>query len=98
MSGGEERHGNIVEFIKQKRLSSMGVYMAYFTLAALKLRGEYDLAKELIADPDCWLNMLREGGTTTFEAWGKHQKSNASLFHPWSTAPIIILACHALPY
>ena len=96
--GSEEGHRNIIEFIKQKRLSSMGVYMAYFTLAALKLRGEYDLARELLSDPDCWLNMIREGGTTTFEAWGKDQKWNTSLFHPWATAPIIILSRDSLPY
>jgi hypothetical protein len=76
----------------------MGVYMAYFTLAALKNHGEYELAKQLIADPDCWLNMLSEGATTTFEAWGKDQKWNTSLFHPWATAPLIILSEKALPY
>lgn len=96
--GPEQCHKNIVGLIKQKGLASMGVYMAYFTLAALKLHGEYDLAKRLIADPACWLNMISEGATTTFEAWGKDQKWNTSLFHPWATAPLIILAKNALPY
>ena len=96
--GTDEYYKNIIEFIKSKRLSSMGVYMAYFTLAALKNHGEYELAKQLIADPDCWLNMLSEGATTTFEAWGKDQKWNTSLFHPWATAPLIILSEKALPY
>ena len=35
-----------------------------------------------------WINMLREGATTCFEAWGKEQKWNTSLCHPWASAPI----------
>ena len=70
----------------------MGVSMAYFTLAALVKEGRRDLAEELILDEGCWLNMLKEGATTTFEAWGKDQKWNTSLFHPWATAPAVILA------
>lgn len=96
--GTKECHGRIIEMIKAKGLASMGVYMAYFTLAALKLHGEYELAKTLISDPACWLNMIAEGATTTFEAWGKEQKWNTSLFHPWATAPVIILSKTALPY
>ena len=38
-----------------------------------------------------WVNMLKEGATTCFEAWGKEQKQNTSLCHPWSCAPIIVL-------
>lgn len=34
---------------------------------------------------------IKEGATTCFEAWGKERKVNTSLFHPWSTSPIIIL-------
>ena len=70
----------------------MGVYMSYFTLAALINHGKRDVAEELALDEGCWLNMLREGGTTTFEAWGKDQKKNCSLFHPWATAPLVVFA------
>lgn len=96
--GSRECHARIVELIERKGLSSMGVYMAYFALASLKVRGEYELAKRLICDPACWLNMLSEGATTTFEAWGKDQKWNTSLFHPWATAPLIILSKNTLAY
>ena len=82
----------LISFIKEKRLTSVGVYMAYFALAALKKHGRIDDCRELIADEGCWLNMLAEGATTTFEAWGKDQKWNTSLCHPWATAPAIILA------
>ena len=88
----------IIELIKHKRLTSMGVYVAYFALAALKRAGEYALCEELACDEGAWLNMLREGATTTFEAWGKDQKWNTSLFHPWATAPLIVFADNARVY
>ena len=70
----------------------MGVSIAYFALAALIKHGERELAEELTLDENCWLLMLSEGATTTFEAWGKDQKWNTSLFHPWATAPAIVFA------
>ncbi len=82
----------LCDYIAQKGLSSMGVYMAYFALAALVRHGRRDLAVFLATAPDCWLNMLDEGATTTFEAWGKDQKWNTSLFHPWASAPLIVFA------
>ena len=88
----ETKERKIVEYIYQKKLASMGVYMAYFTLAALMKHGEREKAELLAADKGAWLNMLEEGATTTFEAWGKNQKWNTSLFHPWATAPLIVFA------
>ena len=87
--GATER---VVTLIRKRRLKSMGVYMAYFALAALKKVGEYVLCHELACDKDAWLNMINEGATVTYEAWGKEQKWNTSLFHPWATAPLIIFA------
>ena len=69
----------------------MGVYMAYFTLAALMKNGKRELAEKLATDKEAWLLMLSEGATTTFEAWGKDQKWNTSLCHPWASAPIIAI-------
>ena len=88
----ETKERKIVEYICQKKLTSMGVYMAYFTLAALMKHGEREKAELLATDKGAWLNMLGEGATTTFEAWGKNQKWNTSLFHPWATAPLIVFA------
>lgn len=88
----------MIEHIRKKRLTSMGVYTSYFALAALKLAGEYELCLELIADDGAWLNMISEGATLTFEAWGKDQKWNTSLCHPWAVAPLIILADGVSPY
>lgn len=88
----------IVSFIKEKKLSSLGVYMAYFALCALKKHGYDELALELALDKDCWLRMLSLGATTTFEAWGKEQKVNCSLFHPWATAPAVVFTNAVRPY
>lgn len=83
---------NAVKFIAEKRLTSMGVYMSYFALAALKKNGEEEKAVALATDKNAWLNMIAEGGTATFEAWGKDQKWNTSLFHPWAVAPLIVFS------
>ena len=70
----------------------MGVYMSYFALGALLRLGDTDGVRLLTLDEGAWLNMLREGATTTFEAWGVDQKENTSLFHPWACSPIIIFS------
>ncbi|GHU97780.1 hypothetical protein FACS1894211_00240 [Clostridia bacterium] len=83
---------NIVAHIKKKRLSC-GVYFSYFVLKALAQAGEHDLVFELLTSEDerSWGNMIKEGATACFEAWGKGQKWNTSLCHPWASSPIIIL-------
>ncbi|MBQ1183514.1 MAG: hypothetical protein IIX60_03620, partial [Clostridia bacterium] len=50
-------------------------------LAAIKRVGADDLLLKLLKSPDGWLNMVAEGATTTFEAFGKDRKWNTSLFH-----------------
>ena len=93
-----ETKENIFALLRKKKLTTMGVYMAYFALAALKKEGRMDLCLELTTAETSWPNMLKEGATVTFEAWGKDQKTNCSLFHPWATAPLIIFADHVRVY
>ncbi len=81
----------IVNHIESKKLTAAGTYMSFFILSALKRHGKTDIMKKLICDDGAWLNMLSEGATTTYEAWGKDQKWNTSFFHPWSTSPAILL-------
>ena len=88
----------IYDVLRVKKLTTMGVYMAYFTLAALKKEGRMDLCDELTTAETSWPNLLKEGATVTFEAWGKDQKVNASLFHPWATAPLVIFADNVRVY
>ncbi|MBR5520028.1 MAG: alpha-L-rhamnosidase, partial [Clostridia bacterium] len=92
------RTARMIEQIKTKGLGSVGVYMAYFALAALVTHGERELAEQLACDENCWRKMLSEGATTTFEAWGKELKTNTSLCHPWATAPLVVFAKGVRPY
>ncbi len=95
----EERKGKICDFIFEKGFSC-GVYMSYFVLKALARNGRYDQAYELIVNEseNGWVNMLREGASCCFEAWGKDKKWNTSLCHPWASAPIPVLVEDILPH
>ena len=78
----------IIRMIREKKLLSVN-YFAFFILLALEKEGEFGLMRELILDEGSWSNMLKEGATTCYEAWGKEQKWNTSLFHPWMSYPVI---------
>lgn len=82
----------VIELIRKKGLCC-GVYFSYFVLKGLAQAGAWDLMNELLFSEGIhsWRNMLREGATTCFEAWGKDQKWNTSLCHPWGSAPVILL-------
>lgn len=55
--------------------------------------GAKDLVYDLLTNKTehSWYNMLKEGATSTFEAWGKDQKWNTSLCHAWASAPVPVL-------
>ena len=91
-----EEHIKTVADYLENRGMQCSVYMAYFYLWALCNAGRKAAALRFITSDGehGWLNMIREGATTVFEAWGKEQKWNTSLFHPWATAPILIINEH----
>ena len=86
----DEAKDNIKNLIMRKGLCC-GVWFSYFVLKALARLGAYEEEYELITNRSehSWYNMLSEGATTCFEAWGKEQKWNTSLCHPWASSPII---------
>ena len=83
---------HICDFLVQKGFAC-GVWTSYFVLRALAGRGRYEEVYHLLVNESehGWMNMLREGATTCFEAWGKEQKWNTSLCHPWACAPLIVV-------
>ena len=93
-----DKNDKIADFILEKGLCC-GVYFAYFVLKALCHMDRYKDAYNLIVNQSehSWYNMVREGATTCFEAWGKEQKWNTSLCHPWASGPISVLAEDILP-
>lgn len=90
---------NIAEYIMKKGLCC-GVFFAYFALKGLAGIGHYGKVYDLITNDSIhsWKNMLKEGATCTFEAWGKEQKWNTSLCHPWGSSPVIVITEDLLGY
>lgn len=88
----EDAFGSIANLIETKGLSC-GVQFSYFVLKACANMGRYDLEYSLLTNEGehSWMNMIREGASTLFEAWGKNQKWNTSLCHPWASAPVIAI-------
>lgn len=88
-----EETGAIRDLIMEKGFSC-GVFFSYFVLKALTKNGYKREALELMkgTGEHSWHQMLKEGATSCFEAWGKDQKWNTSLCHPWASAPIIVLS------
>lgn len=94
----EENEEKITDYLVS-RGNCTGVYMSYFLLKALCRVGRYSDALAIITSKSekSWYNMIREGGTTCFEAWGKDQKWNTSLCHPWASAPISVIIKDIVP-
>lgn len=88
----ERKNDVIVKFFLEKGLKC-GVFVSYFLLKGMARSGYKKEAYHLIINESeqGWVNMLREGATTCFEAWGKDQKWNTSLLHPWASAPIPLI-------
>ena len=95
----KENEQKIADYIVERGMCC-GVYMAYFMLKALCRMGRYSDAYSFIISEGehSWYNMVKEGATTCFEAWGKDQKWNTSLCHPWASAPISVLVEDILPH
>ncbi len=89
----ESDRSQVVALIREKRLRC-GVYFSFFVLKALLESGETDLAYDLITSHDLhsWHSMLEAGATTCMEAWAPDLKGNTSWCHPWSSAPIYMVA------
>ena len=82
----------IADFMLGKGLCC-GVMLSYFYLKGLARIGRYhDVFETLVNETEHgWVNMIREGATTCWEAWGRDQKWNTSLCHAWAAAPIPVL-------
>ncbi len=88
----EKARKSVADFLVEKGFCC-GVMTSYYLLKALARAGRYEAVYRLLANPGehGWVHMLSEGATACFEAWGKDQKWNTSLCHPWASAPISIL-------
>ena len=80
-----ENHKNII----LAKDMSCSVYCAQFLLETCFMYGLEEHAVKLITSDGerSWLNMMREGATTTMETWGNRIKSNQDWTHAWGAAP-----------
>ncbi|MBQ7032282.1 MAG: family 78 glycoside hydrolase catalytic domain [Clostridia bacterium] len=88
-----EATASLIDFLDKKGIAC-GVRFAYYLLKSLVRMGAHDEAFRLLMNEgECgWVNMLREGATATFEAWGKEQTGKSvSLCHAWGASPIMLL-------
>lgn len=88
----QEARERTADFLEEKGLCC-GVLTAYFYLKALAAAGRYAAVYRILVNESehGWMNMIREGATSCFEAWGKDQKWNTSLCHPWASGPISVI-------
>ena len=82
---------SILHFIEKKGLKSSNIFISPFILMALLRYWKEESALKEIKKPELWLNMIKEGATTTFEAFGKDKKWNTSLFHLIMAYPVLFL-------
>lgn len=72
---------NIVAMLRKNKISSLSMFCTFPILWGLLRYGREDVITEALLDEGAWLRTIREGGTTTYEGWGKESKWNTSLFH-----------------
>ncbi len=83
---------NILAWIEERGITAVSFFGAFPLLYGLLRAGRPELVEWCLKDEGAWLRILREGGTTTFEGWGKDTKSNTSLFHLTMSDAAVFLA------
>lgn len=77
----EQCEQEMEKMIEERGITGVSFFGAFPLQCGFVRRGRFDLLKKSLKDPGAWLRIIREGGTTTFEGWGKDTKWNTSLFH-----------------
>lgn len=77
-----------IALLREKCFSSVNMFQIFPVLCQLFRDGYSALAHEIISSDETWKRIIREGGTRSFEGWGRDTKWNTSLFH-------LTLACGA---
>lgn len=72
---------NFISIFRQNGVHSLSLFCTFLVLMGFARNDHYDLIEDCLLNDGAWKRILREGGTTTFEGWGKETKWNTSLFH-----------------
>lgn len=77
----KEGRDSFLEALEKDGIEQFSFFCTFPVLTGLVREGRYDLLEKCLASPGAWLRILAEGGTVTFEGWGRDTKWNTSLFH-----------------
>jgi hypothetical protein len=82
----------VLHMIEERGVTAVSMFGSFPLLYGLIRCGREDLLLQALKDEGAWLRILREGGTVTFEGWGKDTKWNTSLFHLTLSDAAVFLA------
>ena len=88
----EQCFENILDMIEKRGITDVSMFGSFPMLYGLVRAGRPDMVRKCLSDDGAWLRILSEGGTSTFEGWGKETKSNTSLFHMTLSDAAVFLA------
>jgi glycogen debranching enzyme len=83
---------NFLNMLKENGIRSLSFFCTFPVLMGLIKDGREDILEQCLLEDGAWKRILREGGTTTFEGWGKDTKWNTSLFHLTMSYAAIFMA------
>ncbi len=83
---------NFVAMLRRHGIDSLSLFCTFLALKGLAGNDQQALLKECLVHDGAWNRILREGGTTTFEGWGRDTKWNTSLFHLTMSYAAVFLA------
>lgn len=92
LSDDPEFYGNFEKILAERKISAFSFFGSFVTFIGLVRRGKYGMIRDMLLDEGAWLRILREGGTTTYEGWGRDTKKNTSLFHMTMSYAVIFLS------
>ncbi len=72
---------NMERMIEERKVASVNEFGPFPILEYYAKAGNERMVLEMLTDPGAWLNMIDEGATVTWEAWGKTKKWNTALLH-----------------
>ena len=78
--------------ISRRKVHDVSFFGTFLVMMGLIRNGEWELVYEMLTDEGAWLRIIREGGTVTFEGWGRDTKRNTSLFHLTMSMAAIFIA------
>lgn len=80
-----EFYNKMTEWYNEKGVTGTSLFATFPLLTGFIRTNRLDMIKEAIKDEKAWMNMIKEGGTATFECWSADGKWNTSLFHLQNT-------------